>query len=280
MGGQQTRGSDPAAEVYREAAALGAAAYAILLQIAHPRVGRGVRDHSDFAQRPVDRLRGTLVFVYGLVFGTREEAERVAGVVRKAHTHVAGPGYSAQDPDLQVWVAATLYACNMHVHELVFGPMAPEDKDAVYETASVFATSLGCPRERWPATRAEFERYWAGMVASIEVDDTARAITADLFHPANPVVRALVRVQRFLASGLLPAHVRDGFGLQWGPVQQRRFDRLVAVVRAVYPRLPLAVRTLPRDFYLRDMRRRFARTDAGDSRTGRRARFRMTARRR
>ncbi|GAA4891325.1 oxygenase MpaB family protein [Streptomonospora salina] len=264
MGGQHARASeDPAAGVYREAAALGAAAYAILLQIAEPGVGRGVRDHSDFAQRPVDRLRGTLVFVYALMFGTGAEAERVAGTVRRVHRHVVGPDYSAQDPELQVWVAATLYACNMHVHELVFGPMAPADKDAVYTASSVFATSLGCPRERWPATRADFERYWTEAVASIRVDDTARAVAGDLFHPANPAVRALVRVQRFLASGLLPAHVRDGFGLEWGPRHQRRFDRLVTVVRAVYPRLPTAVRTLPRDFYLRDMRRRFARADAG-----------------
>ncbi|MFD0804061.1 oxygenase MpaB family protein, partial [Streptomonospora algeriensis] len=242
------RQASSAHRVYREAAALGAAAYAILLQIALPGVGQGVRDHSDFAQRPVDRLRGTLVFVYGLVFGTEEEAERVAGIVRRVHTHVVGPGYSAQDPDLQVWVAATLYACNTRVHELLFGPMAAEDKDAVYECASVFATSLGCPREHWPATRTEFERYWADMVASIEVNDTARAIADDLFHPANPVVRALMRVQRFLAAGLLPAHVRDGFGLEWSPAHQRRFDRLVAVLGAVYPRLPLAVRTLPRDY--------------------------------
>ncbi|WP_242677259.1 oxygenase MpaB family protein [Streptomonospora litoralis] len=246
----------PEHRVYREAVVLGAAAYAILLQIAHPGVGRGVREHSDFAQRPVDRLRGTLVFVYGLMFGTAEEAERVSAIVRAIHKRVVGPGYDARDPDLQVWVAATLYACDMHVYELVCGPMAPKDKDEVYAGAAVFATSLGCPREYWPATRADFDRYWADMVASIEVDDTARAIARDLFHPAHPVVRALVRVQRFLAAGLLPPHVRDGFGLAWGPVQQRRFDRLLAVVRAVYPRLPPAVRTLPRDFYLRDMRKR------------------------
>ena len=96
----------------------------------------------------------------------------------------------------------------------------------------------------------------AQAVAAIEVDDTARAIADDLFRPANPVLRVLTRIQRFLAAGLLPPHVRDGFGLEWGPAHQRRFDRLVAVVRAVYPRLPLAVRTLPRDYYLHDMRKR------------------------
>jgi len=246
----------PAHRVYREASALGGAAYAVLLQIAEPGVGKGVRDHSDFAQRPLDRLRGTLVFVYALVFGTDEEADRVSRIVRAVHKRGVGPDYDAQDPDLQVWVAATLYACDMHVYELVFGPMPPAEKDEVREFAAVFATSLGCPRDRWPATRADFDRYWAQAVAAIEVDDTARAIADDLFRPANPVLRVLTRIQRFLAAGLLPPHVRDGFGLEWGPAHQRRFDRLVAVVRAVYPRLPLAVRTLPRDYYLHDMRKR------------------------
>ncbi|MFC4866844.1 MULTISPECIES: oxygenase MpaB family protein [Streptomonospora] len=265
---RRARAGAPAQRVYREAVVLGAAAYAILLQIAHPGVGQGVADHSDFAQRPVDRLRGTLVFVYGLVYGTEEEADRVARIVRAIHKRVTGPGYSARDPELQVWVAATLYACNMHVYELVFGPLAPEDKDEVYRHSAVFATSLGCPPDRWPATRADFDRYWADMIGAIEVNDTARAIARDLFHPANPVVRALVRVQRFLASGLLPEHVRAGFGLEWGPIHQRRFDRLVAAVRTVYPRLPLTVRTLPRDYYLHDMRRRAAR--GGRDRTERR----------
>ncbi|WP_461001982.1 oxygenase MpaB family protein [Streptomonospora sediminis] len=249
----------PMHRVYSEAVLLGAAAYAVLLQIARPGVGQGVRDHSDFSRRPVDRLRGTLVFVYGVVFGTADEAERISRIVRAVHKRVVGPGYSAQDPDLQVWVAATLYACDMHIYELVFGPMDPGEKEQVYQYAAVFATALGCPRDRWPATRAEFDRYWQDRIAAIEVDDTARAIAHDLFHPANPVVRMLVKVQRFLAAGLLPEHVREGFGLEWGPVSQRRFDRLVAVVRAVYPRLPMAVRSLPRDFYLYDMRKQAAR---------------------
>jgi uncharacterized protein (DUF2236 family) len=46
--------------VAREGALLAGGARAILLQIAHPAVGRGVAEHSDFAGRPLDRLRATL----------------------------------------------------------------------------------------------------------------------------------------------------------------------------------------------------------------------------
>ncbi|TQN30170.1 uncharacterized protein (DUF2236 family) [Haloactinospora alba] len=242
-----------------EAAVLGGAAYAILLQVAHPSVGRGVREHSDFTSRPVNRLRGTLTFVYGTVFGTRAEADRIAAIVRAMHTKVAGPGYHGLDPDLQVWVAATLYAGAVRFHELAMGPMPDGEKDELYAQSAVFATALGCPADSWPASRAAFDRYWAGMVDSIEVPPEGREIAAELFAPANPLLRPAVRAQRFLAAGVLPPRLREGFGIAWGPRQQRRFDRLGRVLRVVYPRLPRPVRTLPKNAYMRDMRRQAAR---------------------
>ena len=245
--------------VNREASTLLAAAYAILLQVAHPAVGQGVNDHSDFASRPLDRLRGTLTFVYGSVFGTREEAERVARIVRAVHRNVVGPGYDARDPDLQVWVAATLYEGAARVHGLVFGELSPAEKEELLGQCALFATSLGCPEDRWPADLPSFERYWKEMVEDIEVSDAARGIARDLFAPRNRALRPLTTIQRFVASGMLPPTIREGFGLEWDERRRRRFDRFFAVVRAVYPRLPLRVRTLPRDLYLRDMRRKAAR---------------------
>ncbi|WP_046469199.1 oxygenase MpaB family protein [Allosalinactinospora lopnorensis] len=243
----------------REGVLLGGAGYAILLQVAHPAVGRGVYEHSDFTARPINRLRGTLTFVYGLVFGTEEEAERVSRIVRAMHKTVVGPGYNALDPDLQIWVAATLYSSGIRMYEMTFGELDAAAKDEVYRQSAVFATALGCPEDRWPTTRADFELYWARMVDSIEVGDTAREIAAGLFAPANPLVRPLARMQRFLSAGLLPPRIRDQLGLDWGPGRQRMFDRLFAVVRAVYPRLPMAVRSLPKNAYMWDMRRQAAR---------------------
>ncbi|MBB6173566.1 uncharacterized protein (DUF2236 family) [Nocardiopsis mwathae] len=241
--------------INREAVLLGGAGYAVLMQVAHPAVGQGVREHSDFAARPVNRLRGTLTFVYGQVFGTREEAERIARIVRAMHTKITGPGYDALDPDLQLWVAATLYDSGIRLYELTFGPLPPQDKDEAYRQASVFATSLGCPPETWPPSRDAFDAYWDRMVASIDVDDSAREIARALLAPANPLLRPLARFQAFLASGLLPPRIRDQLGLAWSEARQRRFDRLFSALRRVYPRLPAAVRTFPMRAYMWDMRR-------------------------
>ncbi|MFC4565752.1 oxygenase MpaB family protein [Nocardiopsis mangrovi] len=251
--------------VTREAVILAGAGYAILLQVTNPGVGQGVADHSDFAERPLDRLRGTLTFIYGMVFGTTDEAERIARGVRSAHKGVTGPGYDARDPSLQVWVAATLCEGGIRTYELVFGPMSPREKDDFCAQCAVYATSLGCPADRWPADRAAFERYWADEVASIEVTDTARSIARALFDPPQRLIRPAARLQGFLAAGLLPPRIRDELGLPWDPARQRRYDRLVAAVRAVYPRLPMAVRSLPKNAFMWDIRRRAARS-AGNAR--------------
>ena len=48
--------------------------YPLLLQVAHPTVGAGVHDYSDFEQRPWDRLMKTIDYVSLLVYGGRDAA--------------------------------------------------------------------------------------------------------------------------------------------------------------------------------------------------------------
>src|SRR2546429_8366946 len=43
--------------------------YPLLLQVAHPTVGAGVRDYSDFDRRPWNRLIRTIDYVTLLVYG-------------------------------------------------------------------------------------------------------------------------------------------------------------------------------------------------------------------
>src|SRR5687767_8713577 len=63
---------------------------AAVLQIAHPRVGLGVMEHSRFADSPLGRLERTLVAVNTIAFGTRDEAEAAARRVARRHRTVSG----------------------------------------------------------------------------------------------------------------------------------------------------------------------------------------------
>ncbi|WAE73665.1 oxygenase MpaB family protein [Streptomonospora nanhaiensis] len=238
-----------------EACALGGAGYAVLLQIAHPSVARGVHDHSSFASRPFARLLGTLYFVYGTIYGTEEEKRRLHAIVRAMHQKVTGPGYRALDHDLLLWVAATLFHSSSRLNAMVFGELGAEEYAAFLREASAFATALGLPEEEWPATPAEFDAYWEAGMRALRVGEEARSITRELFHPASAPLRPLMRAQLLLAGGLLPPDLREQFRIPWSDARQRRFDRVVRVARAVYPRVPRPVRFLPVTLSLWSMRR-------------------------
>ncbi|RCV54106.1 oxygenase MpaB family protein [Marinitenerispora sediminis] len=242
--------------IAREGAVLGGAGYAVLMQVAHPAVARGVHRHSDFARRPLGRLRGTLGYVYAVIFGTREEAGRVSRRVRAAHRHVVGDGYDAGDPELQLWVAATLYHAAVTVYQRAVGPLEPADLDEAYRQYAVLGTSLGLPQELWPATRADFAAYWEAEVAALRVGDEARGIAEQLFRPRQVALRPATALQRFLTAGLLPPKVRAQYGLAWGPVRELALRALFAALRLAWPLLPAALREFPMRRSLRLLRDR------------------------
>lgn len=238
-----------------EASLLAGAGYAVLLQIAHPSVARGVAEHSDFAARPLDRLRGTLYYVYGTAQGTDEERERVHAIVRAMHRRVRGPGYDALDPELLLWVAATLHRSAVRLYELTVADLTERERAEFLRDTSVYATALGLPPERWPHSPKEFEAYWERAYARLEVGPHARDLAQDLFRPNNRLLWPLTLTQRFLTGGLMEPELRREFEIPWSEAHQRRFDRLMRLTRAVYPRLPMAVRNLPSTLYMRSLRK-------------------------
>jgi len=218
---------------------LGGAA-AILLQIGDPVVARGVAEHSDFANRPMERLRNTLRYVYAVGLGSDDQSRWAARAVNRAHTGVTG----ARDADRQLWVAATLHRVGVSLHEQIVGPLPPALADEIYSASERLGSTLQVPPGVWPADRAAFENYWADAVAGLEIGDDARGIARDLLRnraipwwtrPAMPLVRVVT-------SGLLPATVRDAYGLPWHP---RRYRAAIGFVRMLRRATPRRLRELP-----------------------------------
>lgn len=238
---------------------LGAGA-TVLLQLALPGVGHGVADHSTTLQRPLDRLRTTMTYVYAVTLGTRAERQAVVRLVNKAHVPVRSKRYNAFDPDLQLWVAATLYRNGFDMYTRFFGELPAADAERLYRQSAVYGTALQLRDDMWPASRDEFDHYWDRMIATAEVDEQVRAYVRGLLSGGRaPLpVRMTMPLQRFFTIGLLPTRIRDQFGLPWSPRDQRRFDRLMRVLPPVYRRVPRPIRQLPGTYYLWDMRRRLA----------------------
>ena len=249
-------------EIAGEAVLIAAGGRAILLQIADPAIGHGVAHHSDFTSRPLDRLRGTLTYVYAVVFGTPEEAAGARRQVNQAHGPVsapataASPAYSAFTPELQLWVAATLYESAITMRELVYGPLDDDTADLLYREYAVLGTALQMPSGLWPPDRVAFAAYWDRRLGELQTDAATRAVASQLLHPrTGPVwLRLMMPLARLVTVGLLPGQVRELFGLSWSAGAQRRFDRLIRLTRRVYPRLPRRLRHWPKNHYLRAMR--------------------------
>ena len=229
---------------YREYSAEGAliagGGAAILLQLGDPVVAAGVAAHSDFSTEPMRRLRHTLAYVYAIGLGDPSHAAGAARTVNRAHAPVPG----AFDPDHQLWVAATLYAVGMRMHTLLFGRMPAQLADEVYARSAQLGTALQLPPELWPRDRAAFALYWKDAVARLEVTDEARDVAERLLHP--PVapfwLRLAMPLGRVVTAGLLPASVRDAYGL---PDEPRKFRAAIRVLRVLARITPRRVRALP-----------------------------------
>lgn len=232
---------------------------AILLQIANPAVGHGVARHSDFAARPLSRLSGTLSYVYAVTCGMPIDRAAAVRRVSLAHRPVHAdrtpnaPAYNAFDPELQLWVAATLYESATLMHELIYGPLPAADAESVYRDYGVLGTALQVPPGLWPADRAAFAAYWRRATSGLTTDETTRSVARQLLHPkTGPLwLRLAMPLGRLVTTGLLAPAERELFALPWSPGRQRRYNAVVGVVRVVYPRLPARLRHAPMRHYLR-----------------------------
>ncbi|MGR2751730.1 oxygenase MpaB family protein [Agromyces arachidis] len=237
-------------------------AAAILLQLADPRVAAGVARHSGFRERPLDRLAGTHAYLTALVFGDEDDVRHVVRVVDARHGRVHGdaPGsYDARDPDAQRWVAATLLAVALEFEERTIGRrLDTATADSLVRGYAPIAARLQGSAAGWPASRAEFDAWWASRLAGLEVGHDARAVARDLLAGTGlpPALRALMPAVRLITASLLPHELRRAYGFRWTPRARRAaaaWLRGLGVARRV---LPPVVRALPTLISLRRLRRR------------------------
>ncbi|MFC5749643.1 oxygenase MpaB family protein [Actinomadura rugatobispora] len=245
--------------VAAEPAVMLGAGRALLLQVAHPKVAQGVADHSDLRHRPLDRLLGTLDFLTIVAFGTDEEAERMGRTIRRVHERITGPGYSGNDPDLQVWVNATLIDAALYVYEHVLGSPSGDLAAEYIDQARHVADVLGCPPGAQPADIAAFRRYMDEMVSSLEVTDTGREVMrAVLWSRKLRWMAPALWANRFVTAGLLPEPIREQYGLPWSDRKDRALWTLLRVHTFFYRRVPRRLRQAGIPVMLWSSRRRVA----------------------
>ena len=168
--------------------------------------------------------------------------------------------YNAFDKDLQLWVGACLYKGVVDVHRLLVGEIDEQTADRLYLKGRALATMLQVPEAMWPADRAAFDRYWQKSLDDVHIDDAVREylypIAASRLRGLTlpgPLRRGSENLALLITTGFLPQRFRDEMRLPWDVARQRRFDRLIAVLRTVNTVAPRFVRELPFNVLLKDV---------------------------
>jgi uncharacterized protein (DUF2236 family) len=247
---------------------LGAGPRALLMQIAHPLVAEGVAQHSNFRADPWHRLRATLRSYLTIVYGTTDQARAEIGRLNRFHRDVRGsvqdpdaarsfgPAYSARDPELSLWVHATLIDATLVAQERWIGPLSAGQRADFYAETRPIGRAFGVPDALLPADVAAFDEYVARMISPdgpVQVGPTARDLAQVILRPPlGPLhpIRAGIPARLYAwtmwpAIGLLPERIREGYGLAWGGRERAISAWLTAGYRAWRPILPVGFRTMP-----------------------------------
>lgn len=236
---------------------------ALLIQALHPHAMAGVADHSDYEVSPNRRLRRTGAYVTTVTYGDTDAAEEAGALVRRVHTHihgldpVTGTRYSAEDPDVLLWVHCVEVHSFLAAYRTYGGRLSPEEQDRYLAEQVRAAELVGIPAADVPASRAEMREYFASVAPRLCVTRASRRTMEFLVNPPSGPFLEPMRPGWWLvaaaAVGLMPRELRRLYGVLW----PRAIDALVYTsLRLPTAALNAALAALPDDALVRLHRRR------------------------
>jgi uncharacterized protein (DUF2236 family) len=242
------------------------------MQIAHPLVAEGVDQHSSFREDPWARLQATLRSYLAIVYGSTPVARAEIARLRRLHRPVRGPvrdetaaarfgpAYAATDPDLALWVHATLVDSTMAAYGAWLEPLTRERAARFYRETLPVGRALGVPSDRLPGDLAAFQAYLAAMLGPdgpVHPSAISRELADHILHPTvGPLVPSLrpflERIPPPLydwtlwpAVALLPPTLREEYGIAWSQGRSLVATWLLAGWRGWRPLIPTMLRWMP-----------------------------------
>lgn len=233
-----------------------AAGYALLLQVAHPTVGAGVSEHSQFRRDPWGRLQRTLDYTYTIVYGGPQAAGEMGRRIRSMHGQIHGSTpdgrrYNALEPEAYAWVHATLAEAIVLAHERFGRPFTHEQRRQFWAEWRSLGRLLGIRDRDLPLDWQTFREYFEEMVDGVLERTTAvDEVIEALARPAPPPVMGLggaawavtrlplAHVLGLVSVGLLPEVLRRRFGVRWTPAKDLQLRALSTTLQATTPLMP------------------------------------------
>jgi uncharacterized protein (DUF2236 family) len=238
--------------VHRESVVALSGPRALLMQAAHPVAFAGFFRSTDALDEPYERLHRTALVLDTIGFGSREGADRATRRVRAMHRHVRwtdadGTPRAADDPDLLLWILATLVDSALVVYQKYVGGLTRDERDAYWRDYRQIGRLFGLRDADMPADIAAFEAYMAGMLDGdvLHVTPAARELAVRIvMRPPVPLrARPLLELANQITIGLLPTDIRRQYGLRWDPARAIALHGGAEYVkRVVVPLLPARLR--------------------------------------
>jgi len=238
-------------------------ARAILLQMAHPLIATGVAQHSTYrggAAIAARRAHHTIGAMLALTFGDESQRESTFSRIRGIHKTVhgvlprdagpfpAGTPYSAEDPELLLWVHATLLDSIPDLYQRIIAPLSAAELDAFCAESAPTLIALGGEPARAPRTWAALRGY---------VDDMYRSGVLTMTQEGREIAHAVLTprviglpfpggsLHRLITIGLLPDGLREAYGFPWNGTRARRLDRTLRWLSTARRLMPAFVARWP-----------------------------------
>lgn len=259
-------------ELYSQKAVWFGAMRANLLQASHPGVAAALVNNSkaDVALRLQTTIAFVDGVIFGTVDEARELARRlhakhaaVSGVLsHSAGVHERGDPYEGNDLEALIWVLMTIIDTVVLLYEEFVAPLSRVDKDRVLAELPQLAAMFGIPARALPRDWAGHEAYMREMYAGprTSVGDDGRAAAASVMTPSERALeleifgrtvdlrwlpapaarlfrrldpqRAMFLAVRAMTVAWLPPHLREAYGVEWGPRARRRANLARRLLRA------------------------------------------------
>ena len=248
--------------VHREYIVAFSGARALMMQSAHPVAVAGLLSHTGALDEPWRRLQRTSETMATITFGSREDADRATRRVRAIHREVrgsierdagpypAGTPYAGDDPELLLWILATLADSALLVYQTYVGSLDRDERNAFWQDYRIVGNLFALEDSQMPDTIEQFEDYKREMLSGdrLYVTDQARTLAKRVvMSPPVPLyMRGMVELVNFIIVGLLPGELRRQFGFSWDPVRKLALASGAQYTkRVVVPLLPSRVRLVP-----------------------------------
>jgi len=238
-------------QVDREVTVLFGGARALLLQAAHPLVIAGVNQTLMYDRNPWKRLQRTLVLTYAITFGTRAQAHKAAEKINEVHARIHGTDdqtgvrYDALDPQLLLYVHATLIDSALLYEELTIGKLDDAGRQRFHEEQMLAAELVGIPKETIPPTVPALRGWLADVIdrGELQVTYGSRRVAGLFLDPPpdaewRPILPSVAR----LAFGTLPPVLREMYGVRWNAAKEAALRTTFAAIRAAHPVIPAKYR--------------------------------------